>query len=283
MKQNFVPYINPKNLTDTYLQKAVFKKTMGSGAFQYPLYAMVGLAGLGFLFGFNFWLFVLCILLVGASSISWVIQMFIRNEKLKLQYIQEIKQLAEKEIEKKNRQLSQDLIDINIVDAATQLEQFQNSFKNFVFILDQKFSPEEIAYNRYYSIVQQIILAGMNNLQSIFLRKKNLMNCDLSEIKQTLKRLEGLKNPTSTQKSRVEELQKRIDIYNEESSEIDEILAQNEKALTSIDDVSRSIASINTDGNLSANMESAMQDLVNMTDFAKVLDSNYSNAIKVNN
>ena len=146
MKQNdFVPYINPKNLTEKYLQKAIFKKVIGSEIFQYPLFAIVGLIGLGFIFGFHFFLAVACILLVGISAISWVIKMFIQNDKLKLQYIQELKQLAEEEIRKKNKQLSKDLVNIDIEDAAVQLNQFQSNFKNFVFTLDKKFNPEELA------------------------------------------------------------------------------------------------------------------------------------------
>lgn len=279
--QIFVPYINPKDLSEQSLQKAVFKRTMGSGMFQYPFFAILGIVGLGLIFGFSFWSVVVCILLIGVSSISWVIQMFIKNDGIKLQYIKELKQRAEEEIRKKNRQLSDDLVSFDISDAAIQLRQFENNFKNFVFILDQKFNPNELAYNRYYSIVQQIILAGMNNLQTIFLRKKNLTDADPREIQKTLEKLQKIVEPTAPQQSRIAELEKRLSIYQDENREIDELLAQNEKALTAIDDVSRSIAAINTDTNLSSNMESAMQDLIEMTDFAKVLDSNYSNAIKI--
>ena len=270
-----------KALSQSALQKAVFKTATGSILFQYPLWAIGGFLGVGFLFGFSFWLILACILLAGVSSFSWVIQMFFHDEKIKLKYIQRIKEKTQEEIERKNEQLVDDLYGVKLEDAAIQLQQFQNNFKNFIYILDQKFSPQELAYNRYYTIVQQIVLGGMNNLQTIFLRKKNLIYSNPKEVQKTLKKLQEIENPSKSQQTRIDELQKRLTIYEEETAEIDELLAQNDKALTAIDNVSRSIASINTDGNLSVNMENAMQDLVAMTEFTKVLDSNYSNAIKV--
>ena len=270
-----------KALSQSALQKAVLKAATGSVFFQYPFWAIVGLLGVGFLFGFSFWIVMACILLVGVSSTFWVTQMFFQNEKIKLKYIQQIKEKTQEEIDKKNEQLVEDLYGVKMEDGAIQLHQFQDNFKNFVYILDQKFSPSELAYNRYYTIVQQIVLGGMNNLQTIFLRKKNLIYANPKEVQDTLKKLQKIADPSKSQQTRIDELQKRLDIYQEESDEIDVLLAENDKALTAIGNVSRSIASINTDGNLSVNMENAMQDLVSMTEFTKVLDSNYSNAIKV--
>ncbi len=280
MKNNLSPAVNPKDLTEASLKKAVLKKATGSGLFQYPLFALAGLVGVGILSGFALPILLGVGVCAGASSISWLTDMFVRDEKIKLQYILQLKKDAEKQIEEKTEQLSDDLRDVDLPDAATQLEQFQTNYKNFVFILDEKFNPGELAYNRYSVIVQQIVLAGMNNIQKIYLKKKNLMDANPKDISKTLEKLKKTNlTPTPAQQSRMDELQKRLDMYKEEGQSIDELLAQNEKALTGIGNVSRTITALNTDGNLSSDMEGAMQDLIEMTDFAKVLDSNYKKEI----
>lgn len=273
---------NPNRaLSQKALEKAVNKTAIESWIFQYPLFTIAGLLGVGLLFGFNFWLVLVSILLAGVSPISYIMDKFIRNEKIKLKYIQQIKQKTQEEIRKKNQQLKSDLQEVNMRDAAIQLEQFQRNFQNFEFVLNQKFRPEELAFNRYYSIVQEIVLGGMNNLQSIYLKKKNLIDSNPDEVVSTLKSLERVKTPSNAQKSRIHQLQRRLQLYEDQKTEIDELLSQNEKAITAIEELSRKIASLNTSGSVSADMEQAMDDLIEMTEFVKVLDKNYSNAIKV--
>lgn len=129
------------------------------------------------------------------------------------------------------------------------------SFKSLEETLATKLNPNEITYSRYVSASEQVYLAVIDNALVILALLNTLRTFDLDYIKQRLK-----DNPEANSP-----LRKRIDLYNSEVKKIEEMLHTNEEALTSMDNLRTSLASLrinNTQANL--DLETAMEEMQNL-------------------
>ena len=203
-------------------------------------------------------------LLLGGGTWAW--KRFFKGDKFFDQYRDHLRQLIDEDTERRRHELQQSLEAYGNNHASEQLEQFQTKIKVFIEILDMKFPDKnQLTYNRYYTISQEVFLSGIDNLNEVLLIHKTLDAINIDYIDRSLQRLEGREQEAVTKRERSSLLQSRQQ-YQDQLQDIKNLMAQNEEALGKLDEAIVQVQDIkrsaNNEGQL--DMEASMEQLHRM-------------------
>jgi len=204
-------------------------------------------------------------LLLGGGAWAW--KRFFKGDKFFDQYRNHLRQLLDEDTERRRIELQQSLDAYGNKHACEQLEQFQNKIKVFIEILDMKFPDKnQLTYNRYYTIAQEVFLSGIDNLNEVLLIHKTLDAIDMNYIERSLMRIESREQDAATKRERSSLLQSRQN-YRDQEKDIKNLMAQNEEALSKLDEAIVQVQDIkrsaNNEGQL--DMEASMEQLHRMS------------------
>jgi len=203
-------------------------------------------------------------ILLGGGTWAW--KRFINGDKFFVQYRNHLRQLLDEDTERRRYELQQSLDAYGNKHACEQLEQFQNKIKVFIEILDMKFPDKnQLTYNRYYTIAQEVFLSGIDNLNEVLLIHKTLDAIDMNYIERSLMRIESREQDAATKRERSSLLQSKQN-YKDQQQDIKNLIAQNEEALSKLDEAIVQVQDIkrsaNNEGQL--DMEASMEQLHRM-------------------
>jgi len=203
-------------------------------------------------------------ILLGGGAWAW--KRFFKGDKFFDQYSNHLRQLLDEDTERRRNELQLYLDAYGNKRACEQLKQFQNKIKVFIEILDLKFPDKnQLTYNRYYTIAQEVFLSGIDNLNEVLLIHKTLDAIDMDYIERSLKRVEDREQDAATKRERSSLLQSRQN-YQDQQQDIKNLIAQNEEALSKLDDAIVQVQDIkrsaNNEGQL--DMEASMEQLHRM-------------------
>ena len=261
-----------KDLSPTAVKKAVL-----ATATQKPLTvyaATVAALGGGFALAVQSGPIALAALGVGAavSVSSWLWEFLVKGDNHASNFVQRYRKLLEERRREALTALKADLAEIGDTRGLSQVELFSDKFENFVSVLDKKLEPEELTYNRYLSIAEQVFLGGLDNLDNAAIAQKSVSAIDVDRLEREINTLSAHSDPAS--KAKVAEMQKRQKLREDQLERANQLIIENEKALTHLDHVSTKIAAINTkQGRAEIDLEAAMDELRRLI----VRADNYSN------
>jgi len=203
-------------------------------------------------------------ILLGGGTWAW--KRFFKGDRFFDQYRDHLRQLLDEDTERRRRELQRSLEAYGNNHACEQLEQFQTKIKVFIEILDMKFPDKnQLTYNRYYTISQEVFLSGIDNLNEVLLIHKTLDAINIDYIDRSLQRLEGIEQEAVTKRERSSLLQSRKQ-YQDQQQDIKDLMAQNEEALSKLDEAIVQVQDIkrsaNNEGQL--DMEASMEQLHRM-------------------
>ena len=204
-------------------------------------------------------------LLLGGGTWAW--KRFFKGDKFVDQYRDHLRQQLDEDTERRRNELQRSLEAYGNKHACEQLEQFQTKIKVFIEILDMKFPDKnQLTYNRYYTIAQEVFLSGIDNLNEVLLIHKTLDAIDMDYIERSLQRLESREQDAVTKRERSSLLQSKQQ-YQDQQQDIKNLMAQNEEALSKLDEAIVQVQDIkrsaNNEGQL--DMEASMEQLHRMT------------------
>jgi hypothetical protein len=183
-------------------------------------------------------------------------------------YVAELQQKLQREREEKMQALVGRLREVRSRQGMHQLHLLNGKFANFQEILAGKFSPEEITYGRYLGIAEQVMLAGLDNLDKVYFALKSISTVGADEIRKRLKELEG--DASRAAEAERKTLNARLGIQREQQERVRELLLQNEQALTEMDHAMAKVAAVQTErGQAELDLEQAMQELKRLAERAK--------------
>lgn len=200
-------------------------------------------------------------LLLGGGTWAW--KRFINGDKFFDQYRDHLRQLIDEDTERRRHELQRSLEAYGNKHACEQLEQFQIKIKVFIEILDMKFPDKnQLTYNRYYTIAQEVFLSGIENLNEVLLIHKTLDAIDIDYIERSLQMLEGREQDPATKRERSSLLQSRQQ-YQDQQEDIKNLMAQNEEALSKLDEAIVQVQDIKRSANNSSqlDMEASIEQL----------------------
>jgi len=173
-------------------------------------------------------------ILLGGGTWAW--KRFFKGDKFFDQYRDHLRQLLDEDTERRRNELQQALDAYGNDHASEQLEQFRNKINVFIEILNLKFPDKnQLTYNRYYTIAQEVFLSGIDNLNEVLLIHRTLDAIDLDYIERSLQRLEKREQDTSAKRERGSLLLSKQQ-YLDQQQELKNLMAQNEEALSKLDE-----------------------------------------------
>jgi hypothetical protein len=173
-------------------------------------------------------------ILLGGGTWAW--KRFFKGDNFIDQYRDHLRKLLDEDTERRRSELQQALDAYDNSHASEQLEQFQNKISVFIEILNLKFPDKsQLTYNRYYTIAQEVFLSGIDNLNEVLLIHRTLDAIDLDYIDRSLQRLDKREQGAAAKRERNSLLQSRQQYYDQQE-ELKNLMAQNEEALSKLDE-----------------------------------------------
>ncbi|HAZ03593.1 MAG: hypothetical protein A2W95_02695 [Bacteroidetes bacterium GWA2_40_14] len=255
-----------QDFTQKAIKKALMDTALDHWSFRYSLPAIAGTGIVGALFGFSYPIFLVMLGILGGSASSFVYNTLFKGQTFEKKYVENLHKIIDKHTEEKRKNLKEDLLEFKNLHGARQLEQFDQKFEVLVEVLNQKFDSSQLTYQRYYGISKEVYLSGIDNLNRIMIASKTMNSIDLDYIDTTLKEVSKKDQNNMAVKKEMEALQRSRESYYNLKNKIDEILAENEAALTQIDQTTIAISEITRSKNNEAQMgmENSMQALEEM-------------------
>ncbi len=195
--------------------------------------------------------------------LSWLWNYIIKADDFIHKRLKVIQKTIEEESSKKEKYLRENLVGLLNNKPSDQIEELKEKFENLVAVLSSKFNENEITYKRYLGIAYEVYLSAIDNLNNISLSYQGISDINKKTLKNRMQKL-NIENRLELQEKQT--LEKRLGIYEQEINHINELLLENEKAMTQIDETTIAISKINTEeGKGALDMENSMKELVELT------------------
>jgi hypothetical protein len=187
---------------------------------------------------------------------------FFRREQIGRAYLNRMHQAMNTRRQQLLRELSERLKALDFQLGQIQLQQLQDKFQNFVGILNQALSPEEITHGRYLGVAEQVYLSSLDNLERAAGALASVRTIDLKRIEQRIRDIHVDGVVTEAESHEKQTLDQRRGLLEQQQDKVAFLIAQNEKAMTQLDFTAAAIADMKTrSGQASMDMETAIAEL----------------------
>ena len=237
------------------------------------------MAGAGaVIFGAETLMLVSSIGLLGAGVSSFGYNYFVRKEHHEAKYLEKLQKDLERQNKKKLNDLKKNLSNEFqngqkfAQQGNSQIEKAQDKINAFLEVLREKFRESSITHRRYVGSVENVYGSLLDNLKKVvaILRASDTIN--LSDIKSRIAEIQD--SDTNADTKERETLQERKATLEKNLNVIDELLSQNEKALTTIDKVTSELSMIDTSTkDTTGTIEDGIEDLEDLTNNTKNYDN----------
>lgn len=156
------------------------------------------------------------------------------------------------------RQLAAELRDLGQERAATHVGQLSSKLDDFNEVLRRKFGENEVTFQRYAGVGEQLYTGAKHNLQSVLTSAKSIQSIDTERLEGQLYELER-RGRSDTDEAKA--IKDRYRMYVDQTKTIDRLVEQNEKALTALSDATTQLASVDTASGDMPRMDSMIEDL----------------------
>jgi hypothetical protein len=198
--------------------------------------------------------------LVGAGA--WLIDTTLRKEAHVARHLSRLRQILAERVTESIHNLERDLKAVGSLEGLDQLVRLQAKYTTFEELLRGKLNKNELTYDRYLGMTEQVYLAGLDNLNSIAAIKKSISAMDLDHIRKRGRELAQLVSPSSAEKKELAALKERHQLRKSQEEKISILLSQNEEAMTTMDRLMAALAEMNPGlSRATMGMEDAMDEL----------------------
>lgn len=253
------------------IKNALLRYANNHWIFRYSIPLFLGSILFSVLFGFSYFKFLLILSIFGIGLSSWIINFFVRSDKFKISYVEQLNNLIKEHTEQKLKELRENLKKHKDNQAARQLEQFIKKIEILIDILKHKFDEDSLTFQRYYGIAQEVYLSGIDNLSDILMAHKTIESIDLNYINDRINAI-GAKNQTGNAvKKELDALHRSLESHKEQEIKIQDLIAENEMALSQMDETTISISEISKskDRQAQIDMENSMKALSELKERSK--------------
>jgi hypothetical protein len=244
------------------VSRAVLASTLQQPYVLYP--ALVGVLGFAAAAAFGPSLMFLFPAVAGTliGGGGWALDYFLRRNQHASRYLQGIREALSGRRDQTIQELMQELGELGYAEGLSQLGRLQEKYQAFEELLGKKLSPSELTYGRYLGMAEQVFLAGLDNLQRIAHTLASVETIDVAYVQRRIGDLEQLGTPSETRRRELEALQDRLVLRRTQLDKVDRWQAQNEQAMTQMDQTMAAIAAMTTaQGHAGTDLETAMKEL----------------------
>lgn len=206
--------------------------------------------------------------------IMMIVNTTLRKSTFENIYVTRRNKQIEKDLKKKRERLRKTL---NSSSAKEQITAFENKYNHFTSSLSNELSPESYSYQRLLGAFDQVFQVGLDKIEKVWNYEKNQATIDQVRILKEmhpLRQKESSGTLNSVEQEKLNTLQASLDLRESYNTKIDEIIAQNEQALSKMNELQQTL----TDLHKPQNMKIAMEELAGL---ARALNFEETNKIKL--
>lgn len=239
--------------TDEYLPAAIQKAVVQTGlkhpATVYPIALGVSSAVVGLLF--NMPVLLGSAVFLGLTGPLWAIaQIFFRHDRVGSQYLESLhrkqKQYERFLIQKIESGLKgcaqTEPLKPYASTGVAQLKSIQVKLANVKELLEMKLRSNEITYGRFLGAAEQVALSVLDNLNAVVSLLKSAGSIEPEYINHRLAEIAAKPSPCKEDEDQRQSLTARLDLWNTQLHQVDQLLAANEAAMTEMERISAAVA-----------------------------------------
>ncbi len=198
----------------------------------------------------------------GIGLAAWILDNTLRREHHANDYVRKLHQLLEQRTQASVASLQAELKAEGEEEGLGQLQRLKQKYEAFESLLRRKLNPSELTFGRYLGMAEQLYLGSLDNLNTVSSIRHGLNAIDLSHIQRRVDHIVRDGKVDADEEQEMEALSRRRALMLQQRQQITQLLAQNETAMTKLDEVMASIAALNLgDRRASMDIEQAMLEL----------------------
>jgi hypothetical protein len=224
----------------------------------------------GFLITFSQAWFLITVVIGGCGGFSWAYRQFFMKEKFERDYIKKMQQEIAEETERKRRCLADDLTKQGCGRGVKQLGQLQREYDSLIELLRTKLDENEVTFQRYLAMAQGVFLSGIDNLRKVMEALMSVDEIDETDIQTQIRTLKSPRCTDPRKEGKINALQARLDSLNAQREKVEDLLFQNEQAITQLSTTATTLADMDVgldEGKIG--MQGAMEDLIRIVQSAR--------------
>jgi hypothetical protein len=198
----------------------------------------------------------------GIGLAAWILDNTLRREHHANDYVSRLHQMLERRTQASLASLEAELKEVGETGGYEQLQRLRQKYEAFESLLRRKLNPSELTFGRYLGMAEQLYLGGLDNLNTLTHIRRGLNAINLPHIQRRVDQITGDGEIDATEEQEMEALSRRQALMLQQREQIAALLAQNESAMTKLDEVMASMAALNLgDRRASLDIEEAMLEL----------------------
>ncbi|MDB5973150.1 MAG: hypothetical protein JWQ90_5600 [Hydrocarboniphaga sp.] len=193
---------------------------------------------------------------------GWALDFTMRRDKHAADYLKRLQEALAGRADETMARLRGEFAEVSFEPGQAQLDAFKEKYQAFEGLLRRKLDPKEMTFSRFLGMTEQVFLAGLDNLTRISDALKGLSAIDVQHIARRLQHLETDGIESEAQDREIATLKERMSLLERQRNRIDGWLAENEIAMTQIDQAMAAIGEMDTSqGHAAMDIDAAMAEL----------------------
>jgi hypothetical protein len=205
---------------------------------------------------------------------GWAVDYTMRRDKHAADYLKRLQEALAGRADETMARLRGEFAEVSFEPGEAQLDALKEKYQAFESLLRRKLDPKEMTFSRFLGMTEQVFLAGLDNLTRISDALKGLSAIDVQHISRRLQHLQSDGIESEAQDREIAALKERMTLLERQRDRIDGWLAENEVAMTQIDQAMAAIGEMDTSqGHAVMDIESAMAELKTIAARAKNINA----------
>lgn len=162
----------------------------------------------------------------------------------------------------KLERLADDFDELSFAKGGAQLRLLRNKLESLTQVLKRRLDSGEMTYGRYLGMAQEVYGSALDNLHEVAVALRSVSTIDSGYLRKRLGELEGEQQRSDDHERELKALRDRGTLLEDANRRVTQLIAQNESALTVIDQTSAALAATRTEkGHATLDAETAMAEL----------------------
>lgn len=157
--------------------------------------------------------------------------------------------------------LEQDLTRLGAPQGTEQLRKLRPLLGDLREVLNQRLDSGEVTFARYMGAAEQVYLSALDNLRDVDVALRSVQSIDSAAIGQQLEQLRKPDRPSAAQQQRIDSLVERKNLVDRQYKRVDDLLTQNESAITALLNAATAMANAETQASAAVDADTAMAEL----------------------